>query len=126
VAIQVGIMHSARERGETQNESLSALDLTVPVEFYTLGGPLADYRFGVFAAPRLTHQRFTDRTAHETTTGTLVAAVAGLVGRWRFVAVSGELNFARTPTMTFGDVTFESGVHVLPVLGLRGIIPLGG
>jgi hypothetical protein len=99
------------------------VDLAVPVEFYPIGGPLVDYRFGIFAAPRLTFQSFEDRLARETTTGTMVSGVVGLVGRWRYFAVSGELNFARTPTMTFADATFESGVHMLPVMGVRGIIP---
>lgn len=124
-AVHLAIMSSARERLDEQDERLSAVDLAVPVEFYPVGGPLVAYRFGIFMAPRLTFQRFEDRLARETTTGTMVSAVVGLVGRWRYFAVSGELNFARTPTLTFDDATFESGVHMLPVMGLRGIVPIG-
>jgi hypothetical protein len=125
VAVHFASMRAARERLDEQDERLSAVDLAVPVEFYPVGGPLVDYRFGIFAAPRLTFQSFEDRLARETTTGTMVSGVVGLVGRWRYFAVSGELNFARTPTMTFGDATFDSGFHMLPVMGVRGIIPIG-
>jgi len=125
VGIHLAVMNARRERAEQQNERLSALDIAIPVEFYPIGGPLVDYRFGVFAAPRVVFQSFEELDAHETTTGAMVSAVAGLVGRWRYFAITGELNLARTPTMTFGDTTFGAGVHVLPMLGLRGIIPVG-
>lgn len=124
--VHLAALTAARERSDTQDERLSAVDIAFPVEFYPVGGPLVDYRFGIFAAPRLTFQTFEDRLARETTRGTMVTGVVGVVGRWRYFAVSGELNFARTPTMTFNDVTFESGLIMLPVLGVRGIIPIGG
>lgn len=123
--VHLAIMAAARERLDMQDERLSAVDLALPVEYYPIGGPLVDYRFGIFAAPRLTFQRFEDRLARETTTGTMVTGVVGLVGRWRYFSVSGELNLARTPTMTFDDATFASGVHLLPVMGVRGVIPIG-
>lgn len=126
VAIHAAVLSSARESSDEQNERLSAVDVAVPVEYYPIDGVLADYRFGIFAAPRLTYQSFTDRHANETTTGTIVSAVAGLVGRWRYFALSGELNFSRTPTMTFADATFDSGFLLLPVMEVRAIIPIGG
>lgn len=123
--VHFAVMAAAREGGDRQDERLSAVDLAVPVEYYPIGGPLVDYRFGIFAAPRLTFQSFEDRLARETTRGTMVTGLVGLVGRWRYFCVSGELNLSRTPTMTFDDATFASGLHVLPVMGVRAVIPIG-
>ncbi len=85
----------------------------------------ADDRWGVYAAPRLVFQTFEDRLASETTKGTLASALMGVAARWRNVAVTGELNFARTPNMGFGNTTFQSGWILLPMLSVSGILPIG-
>lgn len=126
VGLQVATMSADRIRSDVQNDRLTAVDIAVPLEVYPIGGPLVDYRLGVYAAPRLVLQTFDDRRARETTEGTLRAGVVGIVGRWRHFSLSGELNFANTPEMIFGNATFPGGTHVLPVLGMRGIIPFGG
>ena len=61
----------------------------------------------------------------ETTKGTLAAALLGVAARWQYVAVTGELNFARTPTMSFGSTTSQSGWLLLPMASVRGMIPIG-
>jgi hypothetical protein len=125
MAIHAGLMGADRTRHEVQNEHLSALDLAVPVELYPLSGPLVDYRFSIFAGPRMVIQTFEDRDARTTTRGVMLGVVGGLVGRWRHFALSGELNLVKTPEMTFGGERLGGGVHVLPMLGVRGIIPIG-
>ena len=125
IGIHIAHMRSQRERGDVQDERLTAWDVALPLTIYPVGLQFADadYRWGVYAAPRLVFQTFEDRLAGEATKGTVAAALLGAVARWRRVAVTGELNFARTPTMSFGGTTFQSGWLLLPMVSVRGMIP---
>ena len=118
---------STQRENSAQDERLTGFDIALPLTVYPwdleFGG--ADYRWGVYAAPRLVLQTFEDRSVRETTKGTLAAALVGIAARWRYVAVTGELNFARTPSMTFRQVTFQGGWHLLPMVSVRGMIPFG-
>jgi len=118
-------LHVATLSAESIDDRLTALDVAIPVELYPLGGTLPDHRLGVYVAPRFAFQNFEDLHAQEATQGTVRAAVVGIIRRWRHLSLSGELNFANTPEMTLGDTTFPGGTHVLPVLGVRGMIPFG-
>ncbi len=116
---------STRRQNPDQDERLTGFDIALPLTVYP--GEFADpeYRWGVYAGPRLVLQTFEDRLARETTKGTLAAALVGVAARWRHVAVTGELNFARTPSMTFRQTTFQGGWHLLPMVSVRGMIPIG-
>ncbi len=106
---------------------MTAWDVALPVTVYPFDLQFADadYRWGVYAAPRLVFQTFEDRMTGLTTKGTMAAALLGGVARWRHFAVTGELNFAHTPTTTFGNTTFPGGWLLLPMVSVRGIVPLG-
>jgi len=125
LALHIAYMGAERARSDVQDERLTALDIALPVELYRSGPVVTDTRFGLYAAPRLVFQTFEDRLGRETTKGTMAAALVGVVARWRWFATMGELNFARTPTMSFSDATFPGGWILLPMMSVRGIIPLG-
>ncbi len=127
-SVGLHLAHISKQReNPVQDERLTAFDIAVPLTFYR--GDLefadADYRWGVYAGPRLVLQTFDDRLVPETTKGTLAAAMVGVAGRWRYVAVTGELNFARAPGLTFGGTTLQGGWHLLPMASIRTMIPLG-
>ena len=125
VGIHVAAMFNERQGGALQDERLTAWDIAFPVEIYPWGEQFIDRRWGLYAAPRLVFQSFEDRLASETTKGTLAAALLGVAARWRYVAVTGELNFARTPSMSFGGTTSQGGWLLLPMLSVRGMLPIG-
>ena len=125
IGLHVAATTSERQRGGLQDERLAAWDIALPLEIYPAGEQFVDYRWGVYAAPRLVFQTFEDRMTSETTKGTLAAALLGVAARWRYIAVTGELNFARTPTMSFGSTTSQRGWLLLPMASVRGMIPIG-
>ena len=88
-------MNSSRENS-VQNERLTAWDVALPLTFYPAGLQFAgaENRWGVYEAPRLVFQTFEDLVAGETTKGTLAAGLLGLVARWKYISVRGEVNFA--------------------------------
>ncbi len=122
--IHIAHMTSQRTAFGVQDERLAAWDVALPLTFYP-GDQFRDRRWGVYAAPRLVFQTFEDRLRQETTKGTLAAALVGLAGRWRFIAVTGELNFARTPRMSVGNRTFRGAWIVLPMASASLILPIG-
>jgi len=122
--VHVAYSYAERERFDVQDERLSALDLAFPVEFYRAGGLFTDHRLGLYAAPRVVFERFRDQLTGELTKGTLAGGLVGVAARWSWFAAMGELNFARAPTMEFRSVTFEGGWHLLPMLSVRGLIPI--
>ncbi len=126
VGLHIAVLTSERQGGALQqDERLSAWDISLPLEIYPWGEQFVDRRWGLYAAPRLVFQTFEDRITSESAKGTLAAALLGAAARWRYVAVTGELNFARTPTMSFGGTTFQGGWLLLPMLSVRGMLPIG-
>jgi len=126
VGLHIAALTSERQGGALQqDERLSAWDISLPLEIYPWGEQFVDRRWGLYAAPRLVFQTFEDRITSESAKGTLAAALLGAAARWRSVAVPGELNFARTPTMSFGGTTFQGGWLLLPIASVRGMIPIG-
>ena len=123
VGLHISRMTSERQQGGLQNERMTAWDIALPLTFYPWGQQFVDHRWGVYAAPRLVFQTFEDRLVSETMKGTLAAGLLGVAARWRYFALTGELNFARTPDM--GSTAFESGWILLPMLSARGLIPIG-
>ena len=126
IGVHVAYMNSSRERGGAQNERLTAWDVAFPVEFYPGGDRFVDYRWGVYAGPRLVSQTFEDRLSGVTTQGTLAAVLLGVVGRWRHFSASGEINLAHATPMSLGGTSAQGGWLVLPMVGIRGILPIGG
>lgn len=124
VGIHVANMTAQRRRSGVQDERLTAWDVALPLTFYPVGDQFVDYRWGVYAAPRLVFQTFADRLAGETTSGTLAAALVGVTARWRHVAVAGEMNLAHTPGMSFGNTTSQGGWILLPMASLSVILPI--
>ena len=122
VGLHVTGMTSQRLEGGLQDERMTAWDFALPVTFYPFGEQFVDHRWGVYVAPRLVFQTFEDRLAIQTTKGTLAGGLLGVAARWRYFALTGELNFARTPDM---GLAFESGWLVLPMLSVRGMVPIG-
>jgi hypothetical protein len=125
VGINVVYMSAQRDRGTVQDERMAALDIALPVAFYPFGEQFVDHRWSVYVAPRLVFQTFEDRLVSETTKGTLAAALLGVAARWRYVALTGELNFARTPSLSFGGTTSQSGWLLLPIASVTGMLPIG-
>ena len=122
VGLHVTGMASARLESGLQDDRMTAWDFALPVTFYPFGEQFVDRRWGVYVAPRLVFQTFENRLAIGTTKGTLAGGLLGVVARWRYFGLSGELNFAQTADM---GGTFESGWIVLPMLSARGMIPIG-
>ncbi|MGI9627880.1 MAG: hypothetical protein ACR2QM_13670 [Longimicrobiales bacterium] len=130
VGIQVGHTTSKRQEGDEQDETLSSWDLAVVFDIYRYTSPVdghspPKYTWDVYIAPRWVLQKFVDATNGEEARGTLKAAVIGVAGSWRHLALIGELNFARTPTMAFQGTTFGGGSILLPAGGIRLMIPIG-
>jgi len=125
IGAHLAYMGSTRERSDVQNEQLTAWDLALPVEFYPAGDGFVDYRWGLYAGPRLVSQSFHDRLTGVTTEGTLAAALLGVVGRWRYFAATGELNVAHATPMTPGGTNGPSDWILLPMGSVRLTIPIG-
>ena len=125
VGIHIAHIRSQRERTGVQDERLTAWDVALPLAFYPVSGQFLDHRWSVYAAPRLVFQAFEDRMTRETTTGTLASTLLGVTARWRLVALTGELNSAHTPSMTFGNTTLEGGWILLPTASVSLILPTG-
>lgn len=123
-AVHAAHLGSSRQRSDVQDERLSAWDVALPVEYYPVGDRLVDYRWGIYAGPRLVSQKFEDRLLDVTTTGSMVAALVGTTFRWRHLAIAGEVNIAHTTPMIPGQTDAQGDWILLPMLGLRGIIPL--
>jgi len=124
VGMHVARMTAARERSGLQDERLTAWDVALPLTFYPVSGQFIDHRWAVYAAPRLVFQTFDDRMTNETTNGTLAAALLGVARRWRYVAVTGEINFAHTPSMSFGNTPLQGGWILLPMASVSVILPI--
>ena len=125
IGIHVARMSSQRISGTLQDERMSAWDIALPVTVYPASGQLTDYRWGVYAAPRLIFQTFDDRMTRETTKGTMAAVLLGLSARWRYLAMTGEMNFSHAPNMTFGGTTLPGRWIVLPMARVSAIFPIG-
>jgi hypothetical protein len=125
VGVHVAGMASNRQASDVQDERMTALDVAFPLAFYPAGGQVIDRRWSVYAAPRVVSQTFEDRLTGETTTGAIAGALVGVAARGRHIAVTGELNFARTPDMGFRGTTYEGGWILLPMARLSLILPLG-
>lgn len=126
IGVHVAYMGSTREDSDAQNDRLTSWDVALPVEFYPGGDGFVDYRWGVYAGPRLLSQTFEDRLLGVTTQGTLAAALLGVVGRWRHFSAAGELNIAHATPMIFGGAQAQGGWILLPMLGISLILPIGG
>ena len=125
IGVHLAHMSSQRKRPDVQDERLTAWDVALPLTFYPVGDQFIDHRWGVYAAPRLVFQRLEDRMTLTTSSGTLAAALLGVVARWRHVAVTGEMNLAHTPSMRFGNTTFQGRWILLPMASVSGILPIG-
>ena len=125
IGVHTALLGSQRLRHDIQNDRLLAWELALPLEFYPLGESFPDHRFGLYVAPRLVFQTLDDRLRGVSTKGTMVGGLLGLTARWRHVALSGELNVAKTPTMSYVGTTFPGGWLALPIAGVSVIIPLG-
>lgn len=125
IGVHVAYMGSSRERSDVQNEEMTAWDVALPVEFYPGGDGFVDYRWGVYAGPRLVSQSFHGRLTGVTTEGTLAAALLGVVGRWRHFAATGELNIAHATPMTPGGANGPGDWILLPMGSVRLTIPVG-
>jgi len=125
IGVHAAFMGSSRQRSEVQDERLTAWDVALPVEFYPGGDGFVDYRWGVYAGPRLVSQRFEDRLSGVTSEGTLAAALLGVAGRWRHFSAAGELNVAHATPMSVGGASASGGWLLLPMIGVRLILPLG-
>lgn len=124
IGIHTAVLGSQRSRYDVQNDLLLAWDVALPLEFYPLGGQSPDHRLGLYAAPRFVFQTLDDRLRGVSTKGTMAGGLLGLAARWRYVALSGELNLAKTPTMSYVGTTFPGGWLVLPMAGISVILPL--
>ena len=125
IGVHTAVLGSQRWRYDVQDDLLLAWDVALPLEFYPLGGPSPDHRLGLYVAPRFVFQTLEDRARRVTAKGTMAGGLLGLAARWRYVALSGELNFAKTPTMSYVGTTFPGGWLALPMAGVSVIIPLG-
>ena len=125
LGIHTAVLGSQRSRYDVQDDFLHAWDVALPLEFYPLGRQSPDHRLGVYAAPRFVFQALDDRLRGVSTNGTMAGGLLGLTARWRHVALSGELNLAKTPTMSYVGTTFPGGWLALPMAGVSVIIPLG-
>jgi hypothetical protein len=125
IGVHTALLESQRLRVDVQGDVLRAWDIALPLEFYPLGGSFPDHRLGLYVAPRFVFQTLDDRLRGVSTTGTMAGGLLGLTARWRYVALSGELNIAKTPTMSYVGTTFPGGWLALPMAGVSVIIPLG-
>lgn len=125
VGVHVARMHGRRTQGRVQNEEITAWDVALPVELYRLPWNLGLDRMGVYAAPRVVLEAFYDRQTEITRAGTMMGGLAGISGRWRYVALAGELNVLNRPSIDYQGVPSGSGWILLPMGSVRFILPIG-
>jgi hypothetical protein len=124
LSVGVRAMYSTADRhaGVVQDERLRAWDVAVPVELYPSGAGPGDYRWGLYAGPRLLVQSFEDlRRGEGGQNGTVYGLLFGSAIRLRYVALTLEANLARTASMLAGT---SSRWVLLPMFSGRAIIPL--
>lgn len=131
LGIHLAFSESERREGTVQDEALSSIDFAVPVEFDWVSSPAEAQsptvkEVSVYAGPRAVVQKMEDSKTGETDQGTIVGILLGLRARYSYLSLIGELNLARTPEMTLGGIRSESGLILLPMLGAKILIPLGG
>lgn len=131
LGIHLAFSESERRAGTVQYESIRSVDFAVPVEFDWIssspearGTPVNEV--SVYAGPRAVVQMIEDGNTRESDRGTLLGLLLGLKARYSFLSVVGEVNLARTPDMTLGGIRSDPGFILLPMLGLRILIPWGG
>lgn len=119
-----------RKRGGVQDEKLRALDLALPIEFrwhHRPAGPggVSMREVSFYGGPRAVFQSIQDEGTGESDRGALKALLLGLRARVGNVGLAGELNFAWTPAMELGGIRSEPGFLLLPMLGVRILVPAG-
>jgi hypothetical protein len=130
VGLHLSRTWAARNRGTVQDEELRALDLAIPVEFRWLARE-ADPRgvtareIALYAGPRTVIQNIRDRATRERDRGAILAILLGAKARLGSVGLIGELNFAWTPAMELGSIRSDPGFIVLPMIGIRVLVPTG-
>lgn len=124
LGIHVARMQARRTVGLVQDEELTAWDIALPVELGRLPWAFQQDRLRVYAAPRVVLQDFQDRQTPVSRQGAMMGGLAGVSGRWRHVAVAGELNVLHRPSMDYPGVRSGSGWIVLPMGSLRFILPI--
>lgn len=130
VGIHLATSGADRRAGTVQDESLRSVDFALPVEFDWVRSPKGTRNsavkdLSVFAGPRIIHQRLDDNRTRESESGTLWGLNFGLRTRLSYISLIGELNLAWTPEMTLGGIRSQSGFIVLPMGGVRVLIPFG-
>lgn len=126
LGFHVARMKARRTEGTVQDEELTAWDIAFPLELNRLPGGLGGDRLGVYAAPRIVLETFQERRGPASQSGTLVGGLAGISGRWRYVALAGEVNVLHRPVMDYPGVVSSSGWILLPMGSIRLILPIGG
>jgi hypothetical protein len=119
-----------RRKGAVQDEELRALDLAVPVEFLWLNrsaGPrgVTKQEVSVYGGPRAVLQDIRDRGTGDWDRGALKSILLGVKARIKNLSLIGELNLAWTPAMELGGIRSEPGFLLLPMLGVRVLVPAG-
>lgn len=119
-----------RNKGTVQDEELRAFDLAVPVEFQWLTrdpGPrgVTAREVSLYAGPRTVLQNLRDGATREWDRGAMMAILLGAKARLGSVSFIGELNFAWTPAMELGGIRSDPGFIVLPMVGIRVLVPAG-
>ena len=131
MGIHLATSWASRSAGSAQDESLRSVDLALPMEFEWYPSPVGTRdsevkELSLFAGPRAVFQTIDDNRNRESESGTLLAILLGVKGRLGYLSLTGELNLAWTPDMTLGGIRSEPGFIVLPMLGAKVLIPLGG
>lgn len=122
-ALRVGLATVSRSDGEAQNESLTALDLALPVEFL-LGTSAGSDHVSLYAGPRLVHEHYRDDLRPiDTFDGWLPGGLGGVHLQVGHFHLFGEGTMAWRPATTRQGVRFEGGAIFLPSLGI--VVHLG-
>lgn len=119
VAVAGAFATSSREAGSVQDERVTTLDFTVPVERLLATNTTAQQELSAYAGPRIIFENYEDRLdPGETLEATHPGLLVGLHGRLSNFHLFGELNFLHLPGRTVRERAYEGGWIVIPSLGM--------
>lgn len=112
-----------------QDETATAWDLALPVEYRALvRGADAD-PLAIYAAPRFIRKTFRSRATESSTagsdTGVAWGGLLGLKARIGWVRLSAEGTLVRSPRLQVGAYGSRDGWMFIPNLGARLAVPIG-
>lgn len=119
VALAFAYASSSRASGSVQDERVTTLDFSVPVERLLTRDSTGSQELSAYAGPRVVFEHYEDRLdPGESLKATHAGLLAGLHGRNGRFHLFGELSFLRSPGRIVRGQQYGAQWMVIPSLGL--------